>query len=255
MEKKVSVEKYPKSAFNFQCLSECHEARSAVLHPIDLLTITDIKPFCAIKGYKEYDPITGETNYINKDYCELDPNSNQTSNNKHAQNKSINFLSPLIEFDYEQFLYICYDIANFEDGLNWCDENNFVPFNTKFRIIKCIINAYGKSVDMVDQRFVLFFIEIIKKLYTVEIYKNIYQYIDFNDNIVSFKKNSKNINDHSVERINFFVRTFLTENEIYKFTYQYFKNYKEKWNDVQEHFSNIIIEFINYCNYKINLSQ
>jgi hypothetical protein len=250
MEKKNTIKKYPKSRNNYQCLTECLDANVQTLHPLYLTMVSGNVPFCAVKGYKKYNSVTEEYEVDNIDYCDTKNGDNYVQ--KKEENNNI--MTPFIEFNYEQFLIINYDISNLEDGLDWCEKKNYVSLNTKIRIINCLINAFGNEIDIVEKRLCILFIEILKKKYMSDIYKKSYQYIEYKNEYVTFTNTNLDITEYSTERTNFLMETFLNENEIYKFMCQYFKNYKKNWNDIEDHFKNIINEFINYCVAKIKFT-
>ena len=216
------IKKYPKSVNGYQCIGPCYEGKTLIVHPITLNTISKGYNFCPINLTQ-----TGNVKQDNEtDRC-LQPTHNINITNKELE---INMLNPYIDFNARQFISIYYDIHSFEDSMNWLEENKYLPLETKIRVIKNSLFIFGSTIEMIDHRFIDFFITLIKKKYINHIYNNIYKYIGQNEDSIVLKKPENNKlekKDLLLERINFIIKFFINNDESQKFLIRYFKSKKD----------------------------
>lgn len=256
------IKKYPKSKNKFQCLGPCYQPSTIIVHPTLLEIVTNNEnPFCPVNEWTYEDPTTGRKQNKMTDIC-INPTENTNISNKDLE---LNILTPLVDFNAEQFLKIYYNIFSFEDGLDWCDTNKHAPIDTQLRIVKGILKVFGKNIDIIDSRFIDFLINLIKKKYISDIYIDLHKYIGVSmgtkDNanekfimLVNKDDNELNQNDYYLERINFFVKVFITKDDIYKFVMRYFKQRKDNWDNINDHVSNMLTDLTDYLTNKINLT-
>jgi len=250
-----NITKYPKSKNNFQCLGPCYQPGTMVVHPTQLEMVTDhAQPFCPVDEWTYVDQKTGKTTDIITDIC-FNPTEKANISNRELE---LNILTPYIDFNSEQFLKIYYNIFSFEDSMDWIDRHKFVPIGTKIRIINSSLNTFGEKIDLFDNRFVDFFIELIKKKEIKRIYKKINSYIgiDKNSNVhfVNNENNNLKPDDECVERMNYLIKIFLDKDETTKFLSKYFRFRKTQWTDIRNHLDNMIIDFSEYIQTKINIT-
>jgi hypothetical protein len=249
----VDINKYPKSKNKYQCLGPCYYPKTKSLHPtaLEIITSND-HPFCPVDEWISYNEKTGELEKNITDICSR-PTTNENLSNKEIE---FNVLTPYIDFNSEQFLKIYYQIYSFENAIEWIYTNNFVPLDTKTRIINSALIAFGENIEIFDNRFINFIIEYLKKRKIRDIYYKVHSFIDINDsNEIILKENKLNKNDFCTERINFIIRTFLNQIEINKFMIKYLIHKKTTWKDIKSHTDMITRTLIEYILNKINLKN
>jgi hypothetical protein len=251
----ANIKKYPKSKHNFQCLGPCYYAGTKIRHPITLQIVTnqDNFPFCAVSKWTTTDPKTGNQRDELIDGC-YNP-VHMTSDE--LINAEINMLLPLVEFNVEQFLKMFYKIFSFEDGIAWIESNKHKPFLTKVRILRCILKVYGKDIEIIDNRIVDFFIEIIKFTFAKELYTNLSKYVKYTNNEFYLSESDNNnieIKDIETLKLNYLLKTFVNSDEIHKFLMRYIRNRKDNWNDINDHINNALSDLIIYIENKINMT-
>lgn len=163
--------KYSVSKTGKQCIGPCYEANKPIVHPYTLEYIVSNKPFCPVAAYKKHDDKTGKDEFYYFDDCyESKVNKDVDYDNQ------INILIPEIEFSCSQFLKLYYKITTFDEFLTWITQNK-ANIRTKFRLMNCALKVYGSQLEIIDDRFVTFFVAIITKLWINDIYKIINRYI------------------------------------------------------------------------------
>lgn len=246
--------KYPKSRNNFQCIGPCYQPNTWIVHPLTLEYITDnINPFCPVKQW-DYIDETGKKIPRVTDVC-YHPTESKDLSGKEFE---MNILTPNIDFNYEQFLKIFYNIHSFEDAIDWIDsKKNNSSLLTRMRIMDCAWHAYGRNVNIIDHRVVEFYIELAKKKWISDIYKKINKYIHIRDSKIMFgnpNDNDLSPNDEIVARTNFLVDRFINNDEMYKFLIRYLKHRKDDWDSIVSHSLHIKDDLIKYIENKINLT-
>jgi len=182
--------------------------------------------------------------------------TNPTENkNVDSKEMELSMLNPYIDFSALRFLSIYYNIFTFEDALQWLDDNSKSPLETKIRIMKNALFAFGTKIELVDTRLSDFFILVVKKKYLNQIYNDVYEYIGISkNNVIIINPSNNNINkkDNYVERINFIIKIFVHSDEVHKFLIRYFKQKKDLL--ILNYVDNMISEFIQYIISKIKKS-
>ena len=238
--------KYGKSKNGNQCIGPCFEKNVTIIHPIYLDHITNDEPFCPTNMFTD-----NKGNKMYKDTC-LIPTQKKYLNNE-FDNIANNFT---IDFDGKYFLTIYYNIFSFEDSLEWIYDNNYYPTETKKRIINVSLSVYGKGIEIVDHRFIDYFINIISSNID-KIYKNTERYIGKKGSdilLVKTDENDLSYDEYKLERINYLFNIFINQNEIYKFIIKYFKNRIDKWDEINDHLKMLENDLIDYIINKIKLT-
>ncbi len=238
---------YPISKNNRQCIGPCYNPNKFIIHPINLTFVTGPKdkPFCPTNNYevnengKKYkssvDVCFKETDYINNNQIQMD------------------ILNPMINFDHELFLASYYNILTYENLIDWLDKNKNSPINTKLRIIECSWKAFKDKIYFID----LFIIEIYMEYFIENInifYNKLHKYIDIEKDKLSFKKTNIDIKTNIIERINFLKDKLLNTDEISKFLNKYFEKYRDNINEISFEKKEILQNYINYLENKIEKS-
>jgi hypothetical protein len=249
----IDIKKYPKSKRNLQCLGPCYQPKTKVIHPISLEIVTDnINAFCPVSQWIYEDPDTGRKDVLITDVC-YNPTDNKTISKKELE---LNMLVPYVDFNIEQFLKIFYSIYSFEDGISWIDKNKFKPLYTRIRILNMCMKVYGGQIDIIDNRFVDFFIDIIKRKYIREIYLHVAKYIEIKgDEVFLVDPDGENIgNNNVVIKTNYIIKNFINGDDISKFLTRYLRQRKEKWDQIVDHMQSIIADLTAYIVNKIHIT-
>lgn len=250
----VNIKKYPRSKNNFQCLGPCYYAGTQIVHPITLEIVTNTGfPFCAVNKWMYEDPKTGKQTEQIVDVC-YNP-THKTSDE--LSSAEINMLLPYVEFDIEQFLKIFYKIYSFEDGITWIESNKSKPILSRIRILRCILKIYGKDVEIIDNRIVDFFIDIVKLTYVKQLYNNLSKYVKHEKGeFYLTERNNNEIENKDIEtlKLNYILKTFINSDEIHKFLMRYIRNRKTNWYDIDDHINNALSDLLIYIDNKIKLT-
>ncbi|CAH6421431.1 Hypothetical protein KVN_LOCUS262 [uncultured virus] len=247
--KNIYGKKYPKSKHNRQCLGDCFLPGTWIIHPITLDYVTDPDhAFCAVNEWETNDANTGKLTKYFIDQCYIPTNEKDTSSAQIA----MNILIPQIDFSCDQFLKIYYNIHSLEDTLNWIEVNQEAPLLTKLRIFDCSWELFGKNLDIIDDRIINFYIDVIKKKWIKKIYPILKNYIFIDENKEIFlSKNYNSSDEFKIEKINYFIKKFINKNNLYKFFVTYIENNRKNWQKIISHNKNIQNQFINYIKNKI----
>jgi hypothetical protein len=239
--------KYPKSLNGLQCISPCFPANYLTTHPITLqkvMGMDKINPYCHILPH-----MNEEKKHIAVAVC------SKPSTNEEIKKHQVNLLIPIANIDSSIFLRGFYDIITFEDGMNWIINNENKPVMTRLRVFDNMLIAYGKDIDIIDIRMVDFMVDVIKKLWIKDIYKELHKYIFINEKKEIFiKENDSDINKNINEKINFIIKKFINSDEVYKFMSRYIKARYEDWDKILSHINNIKNDYIEYIEKKIKLT-
>ena len=241
---------YQKSKSGFQCLGPCYKPGTVIIHPLALEYVTDNQdPFCPVKEWIHKLP-NGSTVTQNTDIC------HNPTNDKNISKKELemNMLIPYIDFNCEQFLKIYYNIYSFGDAMNWLEKNEYTPTDNKLRIVDCSFSVYGANIDVIDYRITFFIIDLIKKKWINNLYNKLNKYIGIKDNLIFFiqpNKNKLQSNEYTVQRINFLLTTFATQDEVLKFLEKYFRYRHDIWDTLSSHIEKIREDFGDYIQEKI----
>jgi hypothetical protein len=245
-----NIKKYPKSANGLQCIAPCYPKNKKSIHPIRMDTITSKEhSYCAVNQFTKYNP----EKKINEDFF-LDKCYNVQENEKEDINENIlNIIVPFMDFNLKQFLLIFYNIHTYEDGIEYINKNITLSISTLERIYEAMLNAYGLSVDIIDNRSIDFIIKIIKEMHVNIFYERLkkYLYVDTIKEEIYLKQNGQTDNSENIIiKTNYIIKTFINPNDVSKFLLKYFKNRK---NDFEENENNIKNMMDDFCTYIINI--
>ena len=237
--------KYPKSKNNIQCIGPCYKANTTISHPTrSQLQVTQSTPFCPIGPIQKYNQ-NMQHNISYTAEC-IFPTESEDIQHKESNITSIS------EFTKHLFLSYYYEIMSFENAIEWLDNNENCPLKTKIRIINCALSTYEIINNLIDERFVTFYIVFLKETKLNFIYKIIHENIELKDKKVFISKNNKlKYDDYKIERMNYIVSKFLDKNNIYTFLVKYFKTKKTNvdlnilTNDLIVYMQNIISNILN----------
>ena len=155
----MDSKKYPTSIKGRQCIGPCYDKETWIVHPTTLEQHKSIDyPICPINKTVEKTK-DGRTKEVYFDVCYMPTESDAYS----EKELEMNILLPHIDFSCDDFLKIYYNIYNLEDLFVWLDDNKSKPLKTRERLVGCSWNNYWKNMDVFDNRFIDFYIEIIKK--------------------------------------------------------------------------------------------
>ena len=229
--------RYPLSKGGRKCIGPCFGAGRFIIHPQSLDYVSSRVPFCPVADYEYTDPKTGKIELRRIDECYF-PTEEQDTSQREIE---MNILVPTIDFNCDQFLKIYYNIYSFENALKWIDDNNQTPINTRLRIINCAWQIYGLKIDIIDDLLINFYIEVIKKDWIKNIYSKIKNFIQIDkegNNIYvreAEDETEKDSKKYRVEKTNFFIKNFVTRNNIYKFLSNYIEDNRDKWDEIYDH--------------------
>ena len=242
--------KFPKSKLGFQCIGPCYEANTIISHPNILEKITSNLPFCPTEGYKLVDRKTGEeeVRYYDECYAPI----------KNTDEIKQDWAIPELYFSCSHFLNFYYNINSFDKALDWIVDNTDKPIITRSRIMNCAWKSHYNEIKIIDDRLVLFYVEIIKKFWIKDIFPYVSKYIKIDgDNIKMSEKINVTSGDekqYNVEKINYFLKKFVNQNTIYNFLDDYIGDKTKIQEDIEKYkFYDDIIKnsFKNYIISKI----
>ena len=238
--------KYPKSINNLQCLGPCYNKNTSILHPTQLRTYISKDSFCPTSAHVEKDPVTGAPIKMYTDKC-LYPTHNKD------ELAASSLLTPKSEFTKELFLSLYYSINSFGQCIEWISNNSHVSIKTQVRVVNAALNVFGNDIELIDDRFVSFFIDYIKKKEVSKIYDKINKSIGIINNevlIVDEKDNALTKEEKQVERTNYMIKKFINNDSAKGFLLKYMYAYKE-WEDISDNLDLMTQSFITYIQNKI----
>jgi hypothetical protein len=244
--------KYPRSKNNHQCIGPCYHKNTTFVHPITAEYITSTNATCPI--YDEGIDEDGNIVIQEVDECMNPTQDKDIKDDSYYNNISV----PIISLDNIKFLRKFYNIYTFESALDWIEKKKSVPFRTKNRIIEAAWKAYGKELDIIDQRTTDYYLDVIKKRWINYIVSEIGKYISIEkkkNKITINKEGKENPEDHRIEKTNYILDKFITRDDIYKFLIRYNNYYKKTWDHVDNHTNQILLDLIEYIKKKINISN
>lgn len=246
MSKENKKIKYPKSITNIQCQGPCYEKNTSILHPTRFRTVTSHESFCPTTEHMGQDPVTGDPIKLYTDGC-----VNPTHNKDELTFSSL--LAPKSEFSKLMFLAIYYEINSFEDCMVWLEGNSHVGLKTQIRVVNASLNVFGNELLLIDDRFVNFFIDYVKKSEIYRIYDNVHKNIGIVKEqvlIIDEKNNTLKKDDNQIERMNYILLKFVNTGNVKSFLIKYANAYKG-WNDIDDNLELIVKSFIEYIIKKI----
>jgi len=246
----INKQKYPKSIHGKQCIGPCYDKNTSYIHPITLDTYKTKVPTCPTENWID----ENGDNKIN-DLCYL------PTKGKDDQSQ-LDLITPIISLNCDKFLKYCYNINSFDEAIDW-NTNNNDPLYTQLRIIECAWKNYGKSHDIINGDLIEFYKIVIKKEWIHDIYNNInhFIYIDAKNKTIylknteeTYQEEKNNKQNNKVEKINFIIKKFITNDIIYKILNRHIDSNINKWDDVESHNESIKNETIKYIINKIKIS-
>lgn len=239
---KEKNKKYPKSINNLQCLGPCYHKNVTIFHPTRNAYFEQPFPFCPTEAHDEVNQLTGKTETVFVDKC---------MNPTHTKDLvSIPLITPISEFTKQKFLQI-YNIRSFGECLVWLSDNINIPIKTKVRVIDATLNIYGKDIQFVDDVFIDFFHDYIKKEHVTEMYERLHKYIDIQkDDVLLAKKTSLEIDAYRIERINYIISYLATVEYIKNFLVKYVQNFSN-WENINNNLQLMAEAFTEYILNKI----
>ena len=234
--------RYPIGKHNKQCVGPCYEAGTMVMNPITLEYITDLNnPFCPTDEWEYKDPKTGNKEQMVLDHCYFPTQQKDISD----EEISMNIILPRIEFSCTQFLKIYYDISSFEGTMDYIDKYPKTSILTKMRLVECSWKSFKSQLDVVDERLVEFYIEIIKKRWVKKMWNKIKQSIYVKKNgKIEVEENDQGDKQYRVEKINYFIKNYVNKNNVYNILESYIEDNKKRWDDIRSHENEMITYFI-----------
>jgi len=230
---------FPTSINDKQCIGPCYPSGKVFTHPQTIRHYKYNKPACPISGYYDID----EKKYKYTDAC----NPEDIDENKTY--KTLSIAIPIITFDCKSFLKNYYNIHSFENTINWL-ENSKNPIYTQLRVLNCAWSVYGKTTDIISDSLVNFYIELIKTTWMKDIYPQTAQYIYADNKNIYFKENN-DIDQHQIEKTNFFLKKIIESQFIYDVLKTYIENNHDKWDNINDHNQNIQLHLISLAINKI----
>ncbi len=238
------MNKYPVSKNNVKCIGPCQKPGTYILHPTELIYVTNkVTPFCPIKKKIYYDNGQEVTQII--DEC--------LNVSKEAIDQSDANIS--ITFTYESFLKIYYNIYTIDDAFEWLRKNNYKSYFTKKRIINCSLKVFHDEKEQIDPRMIDTFIDIIKKRWINEILRLTNNLITITNSAIEFKKNDEiydKDNKKNIIKINFIIEKMINNNYMTKFFSYFLNKYQEQWYEIEDLVDVIKDELLYYIDNSIN---
>ena len=230
---------YGKSHSGKQCLGTCYKPNTPYLHPITLHYLLHPKN-STCPTYKWRNEKTKQ--YQLYDTCNPDNTSDSTDSISSV-------LSPVLNFNEDQFLKLHYNIYTFGAGVDWLIDN-INSYHSSVRILECLWRVYGNTTDILTDKFIKYYIDFIKLYWTKTLYNKLNKYVVVSSNKIQFtgKPSDSNSNaDHKTEIINFIVQKFVIPNNVYAVMRKHIKDGAANWNSIEYHNKNILNNFIIYC--------
>jgi len=245
----MEINKHQKTKHSQQCIGPCYPPGSKFIHPNSLKTLTNTE-----KNSNKC-PTNEWFDNPTKKWYETDICYNQSTNDDIKQMEG-QMLVPSYIFTPEKFLKLFYNIDTFDQSITWYFENANTPLSTRLRILESSLVQFGKQLDYISDDFVNVYIDIAKKLWINDIYKNIHQYIYINekDEEIFLKKNKEGDKQRKIEKINYIIKKFLTKQNIFDVLKQYIFANKKEWDHITAHNELIKKELIRYIDIIIKSS-
>jgi hypothetical protein len=148
--------KFPLSKYKYQCLTPCYPPNKSYLHPyfLELLHVKNAST-CGVFYAKEYD--TGKTTFQPIDECAYNPDVETDDDNVLAY-------MPIFEFNYTDFLNKVYGITNFDDVINWTNNNTHLSKYTIIRVHNCAWKGYGNELENISDTVVEYYYDLFSDM-------------------------------------------------------------------------------------------
>lgn len=148
-------------------------------------------------------------------------------------------------FNSEWFLKEVYNINNFEECVEWVKNNKSEPVLSRARIIDFGLKIFKDQIDVVDHRFVNFFIIFFNRSYIFDLYQRIYKHLDVRDGKVIYVEHTDLHRDEYIEeRIKYIQNNIVTKDIVHKYLLKYIKTGKES--DKNFGLRSMCLNFIEY---------
>jgi len=236
---------FPLSNNKHHCIGPCYHSNVIITHPTSKTKETSNQPFCPTEKYIHIDDITGIRTQKYIDGC-----TNPTDYDSVVLNNAI-------IFDELFFLDFNYGIKTFEDAIAYIENKQYLPANTKLRIMDCAISCFDSYNYMLDARVVAFYLNVAEKLWVKNIYKTFHRYIHINNEnqiYLDIDKYDDNTDDKKEIKLTFIKQKITNSDEIFKFLTKYVKYNMNDWRANKRHSENMAYEFLKYIEKKINLT-
>lgn len=242
---------YKMSKKGFECIGPCYRPGIVTVHPITLQQITNIKePFCAVNEWEDIDPYTGKKVLKLTDVCTDPVRSREVSTLELA----MNIISPEIDFTSKHFLKIYYSIFSMEAAISWIEDNSNIPYYTKKRVIDSAWKSYGFKNYTLDDRLIIFYVDLIRERETDRIFNQTYRVITSVDGEFKIQPNNDNSNVDVSGKKKFIRERLITNVNFTKFITQYIEKFSSNSSLVRSHTDNIITMFVDFIQKKIDIS-
>ena len=246
-----NTKKYPKSASGLQCIGPCYPKNKRSLHPIRMEIVESRDhAYCPVNQFSKYDPVTKTTKIEYLDKCYEFQNSEEIDNDIDT---IMNVITPYMDFNLKQFLIIFYNIHNYEDGIEYLSSKE-IPIVTSHRIFEAMLNVYGQTINIIDNRTIDFVIKLLKAMYIPVFYERLkkFFYVDKTNQEIIIRKNSQSDdNENIIIKSNFIIKKFINPNDVSKFLFKYFKK-RDELSGIKELVDDFIAYIINIINASID---
>lgn len=234
--------KFPVSGNNRQCIGPCYKKKHRIIHPVTLKNVTNIyHSFCPT-----YNWLDKKTNsYVSIDIC---------SNPIEATNSIDDILTPNTGFNIPYFLKTYYNIYSFNTGVEWLESHQSTYYFTCMRVLDCLWSYYGPSQINVSDRFVRYYMFIIKKYWVDVLYNKFKKFIVVDSDVIRFvstKQHDSIDPSLKISYINFIINYFVSHDIIYSALSNYINLNTPQWNTILYHNHTIQQYIINYFFKKI----
>jgi len=125
------------SSKNNKCKSKCIPPNTLVIDPITLTVLLPKTTVCFVDPYFDNDQI--------EQLIECDNDNNVSTDIKNDPYLS-SITAPDINFNYETFLRVTYNIKSFEESIKWGYNNLHLPRRTFDRVFNCSFYVYMDEV-------------------------------------------------------------------------------------------------------------
>jgi hypothetical protein len=235
-----------------QCIGPCYKRSEEIIHPITYQIVTDhTRNFCPVNPWKN--KFTNRVESVGE--CAYGKVNNR--------NYKIDYLNQTIYFDENSFLKIYYQIFGLDLAILWYNDNPHISYNTIRRIMDCAIKVYGiaefydkDSSDMINEftKFMILNYWYVFRHIKLEKYKRpsgeeLILWFDFDydikmDSYTMKARNEINIDVDVYENIMFKmlyekIEEILTEKLLIYIHRTLVETYRDKWDEIDSHFSKL----------------
>ncbi len=248
--KNSSKSLYTRSSNNYRCIGPCYPARTKIVHPTTMNSITNMNnDFCPVSEWTITTNKNGEKNteFIEQDVCVNPINAEDV--NKYQET---NVYTLVVNFNEKNFLKHLYNIDTMDSVIEWLNVNIDEPLTTKIRIIDCAFSVF--DIYFIDDIIIDCISKYLIKYFAYELYYNIYTYIHIGDDLfvryVYPPQNnpSRTTNLHSADKIvivtKHLIASFFNHDFVKNTITDYINKEKENMNDNESHIDSIKDKYI-----------